>query len=450
MKYPAYKKTHKTGLPWVPVVPAHWETKRLRFLAEGIEQGWSPQCNNYPAEGDEWGVLKVGCVNGNAFNPRENKQLPADLEPRLEYQIKLGDILISRANTRELLGSAGIVNQLTTRLLLCDKLYRLRVDNTVDKHFLVYYLRSKAARAHYECEATGTSGSMQNIGQDTIANLPVPLPPLNEQRVIVEFLNEQTARLDALLNQQHNLLNLLSEKRTALINQAVTQGLDMAVSCRPSSVEWLHKVPAHWKERRLKFLATCNDDVLNEDTNPLQEIEYIDISSVNLVEGVVATDKFIFDVAPSRARRRVQHGDTIVSTVRTYLKAVATIRNPSENLIVSTGFAVIRPGIELDPEFLGYFCKSEFFVSKVVAVSTGVSYPATNASDIMDLSIMYPPLEEQRNIVKFLDKQTTNLDALLDRQSRIIIKLQEYRAALITNAVTGQIDVRAAVTAEAA
>ncbi|MBH8567537.1 restriction endonuclease subunit S [Microvirga sp. STS02] len=212
---------------------------------------------------------------------------------------------------------------------------------------------------------------------------------------------------------------------------------------KKTELAWVPVVPTHWNIKRLQFLATCNDDVLTEDTNPLQEIEYVDISNVNLTDGIVAIDKFIFDVAPSRARRRVQDGDTIVSTVRTYLKAVATIKNPPENLIVSTGFAVIRPGSELVPEFLGYFCKSEFFVSKVVAVSTGVSYPATNATDIMDLPMMYPPLDEQLAIIQFLDEQTSRLDALLARQKCILRLLAEKRMALITQAVTQGLDAAA-------
>ncbi|MBD2722581.1 restriction endonuclease subunit S [Hymenobacter armeniacus] len=205
---------------------------------------------------------------------------------------------------------------------------------------------------------------------------------------------------------------------------------------RETGLPWVPVVPSHWKIKRLQFLATCNDDVLPEDTNPLQEVEYVDISSVNLIDGITATDKFIFDVAPSRARRRVQNGDTIVSTVRTYLKAVATIKNPPENLIVSTGFAVIRPGEELAPEFLGYFCKSEFFVSQVVAVSTGVSYPATNASDIMSLPMMYPSIAEQNLISVFLDEKTAHIDALLTRQKCLLALLTEKRTALITQAVT--------------
>ena len=98
-------------------VPGHWDVKRLRFVLRGIEQGWSPQCESFPAEADEWGVLKAGCVNGPQLDETENKRLPDHLGPATEYEIRAGDVLMSRANTTELLGSAVHVTQVRPKLL---------------------------------------------------------------------------------------------------------------------------------------------------------------------------------------------------------------------------------------------------------------------------------------------------------------------------------------------
>src|SRR5205085_2864439 len=125
--------------------------------------GWSPSCENRVADADEWGVLKVGCVNGTAFNENENKALPKDLKPIPGLEIKLGDILMSRANTRELLGSASIVRNVRPRLLLCDKLYRLRINQEILlPDFFVLIMRSSTVRFQLERDATGASSSMQN------------------------------------------------------------------------------------------------------------------------------------------------------------------------------------------------------------------------------------------------------------------------------------------------
>jgi type I restriction enzyme S subunit len=192
-----------------------------------------------------------------------------------------------------------------------------------------------------------------------------------------------------------------------------------------------------WETRKLKFVATCNDDALSETTDPEFEMEYVDISSVNLVEGVAATETVTFDKAPSRARRIVQDGDTIISTVRTYLKAIASIQSPPANMVVSTGFAVIRPTDAIDGGFLGYALQNTAFIELVVANSTGVSYPAINPSLLTSLPIAFPrSLATQKQIAAFLDWKTSQIDALIAKKQTLLQKLKEKRLAVITQAVT--------------
>ncbi|MDD5390197.1 MAG: restriction endonuclease subunit S [Gallionellaceae bacterium] len=208
---------------------------------------------------------------------------------------------------------------------------------------------------------------------------------------------------------------------------------------------WLEvgQIPAGWEARRLKFAATCNDEALPETTDPDYEMSYVDISSVDLVNGITTVETHTFEAAPSRARRIVRNGDTIVSTVRTYLKAIAFISTPLENMIVSTGFAVIRPFEFIDSRFLGYALQSTSFIDGVVAHSAGVSYPAINPSSLVCLPVAYPTDKaEQKQIAAFLDWKTGQIDALIAK-GFAITRLTEYRAALITAATSGKIDVRA-------
>ena len=217
-----------SGIPWLGGLPAHWEVKRLRFTCARIEQGWSPQCESQVADEDSWGVMKVGCVNGDTFNASENKALPLDLEPVIEYRLFPNDILISRANTKELLGSAALVPaDVPPKLLLCDKLFRLRPMTGVDEKFLTYYLRTPSARFQYEREATGASGSMQNIGQGTIKDLVVCLPPIQEQQRIAEYVCANSAKLDTHAQILQAAIVRLTEYRAILITEAITGKLDM-------------------------------------------------------------------------------------------------------------------------------------------------------------------------------------------------------------------------------
>ncbi|MBS1209683.1 MAG: restriction endonuclease subunit [Proteobacteria bacterium] len=209
---------------------------------------------------------------------------------------------------------------------------------------------------------------------------------------------------------------------------------------KSTSCSWLEKVPGHWSVMRLKNVATCNDDALDEQTDPDYEIEYVDISSVSLSKGIEQSEKLLFEKAPSRARRKVKDGDVIVSTVRTYLKAIAPINHPADNMIVSTGFAVIRPMSNLHSGYAGYLLQSNGFVGDVVARSVGVSYPAINASDLVRIPAVEPPLAEQQTIARFLDHKTAQIDTLIAKKQALLEKLAEKRSALISHAVTKGLD----------
>lgn len=211
-----------TGLDWLESIPKHWQLQRLRFSVDRIEQGWSPQCDNRPADPGEWGVLKVGCVNSEQYDELENKALPPNLEPLRGYEVKVGDLLVSRANTRELLGSAALVESTQGKILFCDKLYRLSVSARLDRHYLAAFLRSPLARLQYERDATGTSGSMQNIGQDTLKNLLHPLPPLAEQQAIGRWSAVAILPYMSAEEAVTRTVESLHEHRSALITAAVT------------------------------------------------------------------------------------------------------------------------------------------------------------------------------------------------------------------------------------
>ncbi|WP_322041366.1 restriction endonuclease subunit S [Burkholderia diffusa] len=195
-------------------------------------------------------------------------------------------------------------------------------------------------------------------------------------------------------------------------------------------------VPHHWEMKPIKAVASINDDVLAEATDPMFELAYVDIGSVSLDTGIEKTEAYTFKDAPSRARRLVQNGDVIVSTVRTYLKAIAAIIEPPENLVVSTGFAVVRPLNSIVPGFAKYALQSLSFIDEVISRSTGISYPAINATDLGRIFLPVPPLDEQFVIAAFLNRETVKIDALIAEQEKLLVLLAEKRQATISHAVT--------------
>lgn len=188
--------------------------------------------------------------------------------------------------------------------------------------------------------------------------------------------------------------------------------------------------------RAIKYVASCNDDVLPENTDPSKPIRYIDIGNVQYLTGIISYEEMLFGSAPSRARRLLRAGDVIISTVRTYLKAIAIIHPKDADAVASTGFAVLRPRRSVTTSFFGYALQSGPVIDAIVANSTGVSYPAIAASDLTGLKIPVPSLSDQERLADLLDRETAKADALVAKYERLIELLEEKRVALITQAVT--------------
>lgn len=204
---------------------------------------------------------------------------------------------------------------------------------------------------------------------------------------------------------------------------------------KKSGVEWLGDVPEHWEVKRLKYQVSINDETYPETMDPDFELVYVDISSVDSVHGIIKKEPMIFENAPSRARRIVRDGDTIISTVRTYLRAIAPVVKSEDNLTVSTGFAVVRPR-SVDKNYLSKMLTAPYFVEEVVSRSVGVSYPAINASDIGLIHVPLPPPSEQQAIATFLDCEMGRIDTLIGKKQKFVELLKEKRTALISRAVT--------------
>lgn len=192
----------------------------------------------------------------------------------------------------------------------------------------------------------------------------------------------------------------------------------------------------NWTTKPLKYACDVNNQTLGEDTRSDWKMQYLDISAVNSEGSISDLENHTFAKAPSRARRRVRSGDTVISTVRTYLKAIAHFDQPPENLVASTGFAVLSPNGEASSRFLWRAVQSHGFISKVVANSQGVGYPAIAPSRLASLSISFPSPADQLRIAAYLDEATGRIDRLVGLRRRQMELLREQRAALIQETVT--------------
>ena len=209
---------------------------------------------------------------------------------------------------------------------------------------------------------------------------------------------------------------------------------------RDSYVPSLGEVPGHWEVLRLKNWLDVNRAVLTEDTDPDYRFDYLDIGAVAHGHLTAKPERIRFGNSPSRARRVVRCGDTLVSTVRPYLKAVWHAEEPWADLVASTGFAVLTPRTGTVPKFVSYFCQSNPFTNRVTAESVGTAYPAVSEASLGNLEVCVPPLPEQAAIARFLDDAERRIRCAITAKEKLIALLEEQKQAVIHQAVTGGLD----------
>lgn len=413
MSLPAYPAYKDSGIEWLGAVPASWDVGKLKHLVKIMggqdhKSVESVSSSDYPVFG-----------SGGQFSYSTDYLYDGD------------SVLLGRKGTIDkplyVTGSFWTVDTM---------FYTIILERAFPKY--AYYLAMTIPFLYYS-----TNTAVPSMSQFDLSNHVVSIPSLEEQNKIAQFLDYETAKIDGLIAEQERLIALLKEKRQAVISHAVTKGLNPNTPMKDSGIEWLGQIPAHWEVSPLKYVSTCNDDVLPESYNMDADIYYIEISDVDIINGITNVSQIKFESAPSRARRIVKDGDVLISTVRTYLKSIAQVKEPEPNTVASTGFAVIRALTnESYPTFLKYIANADGFIGEVVSRSNGISYPAINASELIAISVTKPPILEQTNIAQFLDNETAKIDELMKEADTTIQLMKERRSALISAAVTGKIDVR--------
>lgn len=430
MKYPKYNDYLESTIDWLGRVPKHWIVKKIKWDS-AVLRGASPRPIDDPIFFDDEGKyawVRIADVSASGKYLKKTTQRLSKLGASLSVKIQPENIFLSIA------GSVG--KPCISKIHCCIHDGFVYFPYLKINHNFLYYVFASGE----PYKGLGKFGTQLNLNTETVGSISVAIPPVAEQDSIISFLDKETSRLDNLIEKEQKLIDSLKEKRIAIISHTVTKGLKKDINLKPSEIDWLENIPEHWKEKSLKYICTINDKALVETTDPEYEINYVDIGSIDKTKGIVKKEQYLFDEAPSRARRIVQDGDILVSTVRTYLRAIAPVIKPEENLIVSTGFAVVRPR-EIESEYLSFLLRSKYFVEKVVSLSVGVSYPAINASVLASIKIPIPPKEEQLEITQYLKKETESIDKIVGLTEKHIDKLKEYKTAIISAAVTGKIKV---------
>jgi type I restriction enzyme S subunit len=429
--YRPYPKYKDSGVEWVGAIPEGWDVGALKHLvAVPITDGphETPQFLDegvpfVSAEAVSSGRIDFSKVRA-CISPEDNARYSQKYSPKLHdiYMVKSG------ATT----GITAIVEN-RTDFNIWSPLAAIRCGKKADPHFVLNFMRS---RNFLDAITLNWSfGTQQNIGMGVIENLHCTLPPLPEQRQIAAFLDRECGKLDALQAKQERLIELLKEKRQALISHAVTRGLDPTVKLKPSGIEWLGEVPEHWEIEKLWWHFGAEK---GKDSQRLTKEFCIDnpgefpvYSGQTANEGVMGLiDQFDYD-----------EGDRGVLFATTVGAKAMELKHLTKKFSLSQNCMIIRPRhSRFDIRFyLHHFTPLFYFERQMIPDHM---QPSFRVEDLLSYRIAIPPLAEQRAIVAHLDEKCGKIDQLKAKAERGIELLKERRSALISAAVTGKIDVR--------
>ena len=425
--YPAYKDS---GVPWLGEVPEHWEVRRGKALF---------QCIDVRSSTGEEELLTVSSKQGVV--PRRSATVTMfKAESYVGYKLCWpGDLVI---NSLWAWGGGLGVSRYHGIVSSAYGVYRLRPEFEEYSSFIHELVRSRSFHWELQVRSKGIWISRLQLTDEAFLDAPFPLPPPDEQIVIVRFLDFADRRIRRSIHAKQKLIRLLEEQKQAIIHQAVTRGLDPNVRLKPSGVEWLGKVPEHWKFAKLARLTARIGDGLHGTPEYVDESGYHFINGNNLSGGhikITPSTRCVSEAEFQKYRLPLSE-NTILMSINGTIGNVAFYRG--ESLVLGKSAAYINCDKSLVREFLFFFLQSsavkEFFRFEL----TGTTIFNLSLASVRNLPVALPPLNEQIEISSFVEAKTADFEAMVGCALHEISLLREYRTRLIADVVTGKMDVR--------
>ena len=443
MSLPKYLDTKDSGVDWLGEVPSHWDVAVIKHIVSTPVADGPHETPEFVDEGipfvsaEAVSSGKIDFTKIRGFISQEDHERYCQ-----KYKPQLGDIYMVKSGAST--GTTAIVED-DREFSIWSPLAAIRCDEHSDPRYILNFLRSR----HFQEGVTlnWSFGTQQNIGMNVIENLQVTRPPLEEQKSIASFLDVETSKIDGLVSEQRRLIELLKEKRQAVISHAVTKGLNPNAPIKPSGIQWLGDVPEHWEVVPIKHLCS----LLKDGTHlpPSRVDDGIPLLSVrNLVDGAFVLrddDSMISQESYEDLCRAFvpAAGDVLLAIVGATLGKTAVIPDGLGDFQIQRSVGIFRPHPKrLAGMFLNLVFQSSQFQSKLWELVGYSAQPGIYLGTLQNLRVPVPPEKEQADIVASTTKKAGRLSELLAEAKRAIELLQERRTALISAAVTGKIDVR--------
>ena len=443
-KYPAYKDS---GVEWIGEIPVGWKIGTIKNGYQvTLGKMLSPKQNSSDSR-VEMPYLRAANVQDGFINSDDVKTMLFSQSEISTLSIATGDVLVCEGGD---VGRSVFIEKDIARTGFQNSLNRIRSKHNSTKYF--YYF-SRFVKTSGYLDMLCNKSTISHYTFEKLSNTPFAYPPLPEQQAIASFLDRECGKIDVLIAEQERLIALLAEKRQAVISHAVTKGLNPTAPMKDSGVEWIGEIPVGWEVKSLRFAlsdifngSTATQVEPSNDTIAVTRIETISGGKINL-EKVGYINK-----AESEERKILKNGDIIFSNINS-LKMIGNCAIFYGDFLLHSGMNLItlRPNSSVYPKFIIYVLKSTLCREEIESrAKPAINQASISQQSICDIKIPDIPLPEQQAIASFLDRECGRIDALVEEQKAMVALCKERRAALISAAVTGKIDVRAQSKALAA
>jgi type I restriction enzyme S subunit len=446
-KYNSYKPS---GENYIGDIPQNWECIRLGMLGVFSSSGIDKKTNE-----NETSVRMVNytdIIQSRKYNPIQSgeKDYMVVSTPKSkldEHRLIKGDmVFIPSSETKEDLGYSSLIDFDENDIVYSYHILRYRTHKNIYHYFKKYLINHHSVLNQFSRESKGTT--RQIIGRNVFNNVRVVLPPLQEQEQIVNYLDEKTSIIDKLISTKQRKVELLKEQRTTLINQVITKGLNPKVKMKDSGVEWVGEIPENWEVGKLKKYSELRissvDKHIYENEIQVTVCNYTDVyynefitNEMDLRKGSCSEDEF--------NKFKLNKGDVIItkdSESPTDIGVPSLVNDDFDNVVCGYHLSIIKPSKnKLIGGFLFRQLQTKRIRSYYEICSNGITRFGLGKSSVLETPLIIPPIQEQEQIVQYLDKQTKEIDDLVSMEQNKIELLKEYRQSLISEVITGKIKV---------
>ncbi len=440
-RFQAYPEYRDSGVEWLGEIPAHWTIRRLKTIASVQLSNVDKKTIDGQQEVRLCNYVDV-YYNERITNDLEFMTASATADQVHRFGLKAGDVLITKdSETPDDIAVPAVVAEDLPDVICGYHLAHVRPEkSSVDGRFLARAFSGVGPRDQFHAAANGITRF--GLTGDAIQASEFAIPPIDEQRYIADFLDRETAKSDALIARKERLIELLQEKRAALIARTILRGLDTTVPMKDSGIEWLGQIPKHWQSEKAKTLFKEFDSRSVSGDEELMTVSHITGVTRRSEKNVT-----MFEAESMEGYKLCQSGDLVINTLWAWMGALGVAW---ETGIVSPAYNVYRQrGNTYLPKYLDLLSRVPPLLTELRRFSKGVwtSRLRLYPEELFQIHLPVPPIAEQEQILKGVEKTLQNGDALIKKVQEGIDRLKEYRTALISAAVTGKIDVRDQVAA---